>query len=1266
MARPAGQPTNRLERIQPSSLTGQYLFQDLYNREVYFDDFDDRSGNYFRLSFDPSFVLHGGKNLIAIRGNSDTMALESEILIEAIDAAGELVKTQVYDLNDDAHNRVISIDITPETAPGDLRFTILGTATEAPDGSRIPPDFINVTNFRWTRQFTAKPKSSNTSKIIYNQFKKPVIEIKEIKKPFFQLQFNQALSQSVSAGFNPTSSYVLSSSVNTEAKVSYRKSGGKYFLTANNANTNYLDFGGFTQDMEGGIVIVKEPQNPRPSSVNGYNSTPVYAETEQGDGIFDETTGEFVQGSYLSTITEVISPFELRVATPHTTFQGLTAANYQEFEHFEFENSDFELIWSEMPISYSADPTGSSGDPLLTSYAHVTFNNLEPLTGDVTRIKCYMKNHQAPFDWVLASDMAVEAQELLYRKDFQKYRAPIGDFTPFGVAHDGINSVLTYWTASGVGTSDPSMSLYTQQSSQENPPVGDNIKIGTNQQAWELDGTAYWEFKALESASFFENQWYELSFKAVSVKTQLPSWTTLTQTTVAEPKVEVYMTGSAFTEANTGLGKFIGLIEDTAVRKKHVEFDQDDDEKEVGYKFVFQADGTEFGIPKFKIESGVWHFYDISIKPWDRKGYTPGTFDVIFPTIKCNVGNYDSLDFKFEFYNDDGMISNYPAIIERVPWENELTATFTNVVTNTISGSTGSFGNINTSVFTGPTVFSTGPFTFNGAATFSSGISASGPNIFGGPLTLGTACSDIVAITGSVYIPCITEGASSDNIMVIGSDYLVQSSSLTISDIQNIQGFTTVSGQSGANILSSNTQQVTFTGTGGITVTTLGSNVVISSSNSGSGGSGGGDNNQNAFSTYSFVGGGTHPDVIAHETASTIKWEAGCGIGIDTVDTTSAGNADVIKIYATHSFASFSLAGSDPIVADTCGDNVTLVAGSNMNISFDVGSDTITFDSTGGGGGGGCCSQCGLAIDTDGNVGIQDCTGQYGITTQELNYCPQTLGFFKPLMSNQQFLAANYAENYAEPTWLQVNNWPRADNKIYAGRVGYAAIFNTTGIPSDRLDASCCAPIPGAGGMNSFDQAGHGIKVMTSTIPTQIPLKGNTNSCQVNNPINSPNFSTPIGNAFLISFFHYDARCDGAQNAFNAADSSQMYIGGVRKDCQNYSNTVIYEQVSDKRRKENIVPTKWGVDDLMKVRVRDFDFKSTPEERRNRKTVGLIAQELEEIFPQAVSGDPHGNVDEDPMTVSLTEMVPLLIKSVQDQQKTIKELEDRIKKMEEK
>ena len=49
-------------------------------------------------------------------------------------------------------------------------------------------------------------------------------------------------------------------------------------------------------------------------------------------------------------------------------------------------------------ISFSSAPTGSQGEDLLSSYAKVRFDNLEPLTGDVTRIKCYMKNHQAPKD----------------------------------------------------------------------------------------------------------------------------------------------------------------------------------------------------------------------------------------------------------------------------------------------------------------------------------------------------------------------------------------------------------------------------------------------------------------------------------------------------------------------------------------------------------------------------------------------------------------------------------------------------------------------------------------------------------------------------------------------------------------------------------------------------------------------------------------------------------------------------------------------------
>jgi len=761
------------------------------------------------------------------------MLLNSEILVEVVDSNGQLMKSQVYGLDDDLDTKVISIDVASNTPPGDTIVTLIGVASQAPNGAPIPPAWQGIPNFRWTRIFTCKPSSPNKSPVLYNESSRPVINIEEIKKPFFELTHNQALSGSTPAYYwsaNPTSSYILSSdgyateltTANTTANVSYRKSGDKYFVTAQSPEGpgGFIDFGGFTEDMVGGVLIVRFPQEPRPASYLGYTSehdpstNPVYAPEEEGDGLFEDlqylhatstvATNSFVTGAYVTMVEEVISPYEIRTTSPHTTTQGQTSGQYQDFEHFEFSSSNFELMWAQTPISYSANPTGSSGDFLNTSYAKVTFNNLEPLTGNVTRIKCYMKNEQAPFDWVLASDNAVDAQELLYREDFQKHRAPIGNFTQFGVAFNGTASLNTYWTASGVGVSTPSLGLYTQKTSGENPPIQDCIEIGIPAEAYELDTTAFWWFQPATGvvASFYQDQWYELSFKAVSQKTIIPTWTTAYDAAIEEPKITMYMSGSAFTDGGDGFGKFIGLIEDTAVKKKQVDYDYDNNQREIGKKFVFKADGTETGAPKFKIDSGIWRLWDISIKPWDRKGFTPATWDVIFPTIKCNVALYDSLDFKFEFYNDYGDIANYTAIIPNVPWENELTATFTNIVTNTItatgpatfsggiSASGPNYFGPNASIFGGPVTMSagysasgpilmggpitaSGPSLFNGVSTFggpvtmSAGYSASGPILMGGPITmsgpglLGQSCTDLWMISGSVHLPCLPKASQS-------------------------------------------------------------------------------------------------------------------------------------------------------------------------------------------------------------------------------------------------------------------------------------------------------------------------------------------------------------------------------------------------------------------------------------------------------------------------------------------------------------------------
>ena len=52
-------------------------------------------------------------------------------------------------------------------------------------------------------------------------------------------------------------------------------------------------------------------------------------------------------------------------------------------------------------------------------------------------------------------------------------------------------------------------------------------------------------------------------------------------------------------------------------------------------------------------------------------------------------------------------------------------------------------------------------------------------------------------------------------------------------------------------------------------------------------------------------------------------------------------------------FSTIAVSGQGNVVADSTSDTLTLVAGSNMTITTNAGTDTITFASTGGGGGGG-------------------------------------------------------------------------------------------------------------------------------------------------------------------------------------------------------------------------------------------------------------------------------------------------------------------------
>ena len=98
---------------------------------------------------------------------------------------------------------------------------------------------------------------------------------------------------------------------------------------------------------------------------------------------------------------------------------------------------------------------------------------------------------------------------------------------------------------------------------------------------------------------------------------------------------------------------------------------------------------------------------------------------------------------------------------------------------------------------------------------------------------------------------------------------------------------------------------------------------------------------------------------------------------------------------------------------------------------------------------------------------------------------------------------------------------------------------------------------------------------------------------------------------------------------------------------------------SDKRLKENFQPFSIGLNELLKIQPKEYDWKLT-----KVRDKGFIAQELYEVYPEAVYKPKDNNSLKDSWGINYTKLIPLLVKSMQDQQDIINKLEKRITQLE--
>ena len=102
------------------------------------------------------------------------------------------------------------------------------------------------------------------------------------------------------------------------------------------------------------------------------------------------------------------------------------------------------------------------------------------------------------------------------------------------------------------------------------------------------------------------------------------------------------------------------------------------------------------------------------------------------------------------------------------------------------------------------------------------------------------------------------------------------------------------------------------------------------------------------------------------------------------------------------------------------------------------------------------------------------------------------------------------------------------------------------------------------------------------------------------------------------------------------------------------SGTVV--QGSDSRLKEDIYPIDNALSRIENIDGVYFTYKDSGE-----KSIGVIAQDIQNILPEVVSEDNNGYLG-----VNYSGIVPVLIEAVREQNSIIKDLEDRISDLENK
>jgi hypothetical protein len=115
---------------------------------------------------------------------------------------------------------------------------------------------------------------------------------------------------------------------------------------------------------------------------------------------------------------------------------------------------------------------------------------------------------------------------------------------------------------------------------------------------------------------------------------------------------------------------------------------------------------------------------------------------------------------------------------------------------------------------------------------------------------------------------------------------------------------------------------------------------------------------------------------------------------------------------------------------------------------------------------------------------------------------------------------------------------------------------------------------------------------------------------------------------------------------YRNVDATSALVGSISTT----GTATAFNTSSDQRLKDNIVDAPSASDDIDAIQVRSFDWKADGSHQK----YGMVAQELQSVAPEAVTGDADSD---DMMSVDYSKLVPMMLKEIQSLRARVAQLE---------